>query len=139
MTMTVTGSCLCGAVAFRASLPERHFDVCHCGTCRKWGGGPAFACNAAGLEIADGAPVTWFASSDHAERGFCATCGAHLFWRLKDGGHVSLYAGALDDAGELAFTTEIFVDEQPSTYRFANDTTRMTGAEVLAALAGDAD
>ncbi len=35
-----SGSCLCGAVSVSMDLEKTDFDVCHCGMCRKWGGGP---------------------------------------------------------------------------------------------------
>ena len=35
------GTCLCGGVTILANLEKKSFDACHCGICRKWGGGPA--------------------------------------------------------------------------------------------------
>ena len=46
---------------------------------------------------------------------------------------LALSAGALDDQSRLALTTEIFIDEKPLYYAFANETKKMTGAEVVAA------
>ena len=94
MSETRKGRCLCGAVTFEATLKEPHIETCHCATCRKWSGGPAFATAAEGVDIAPGASPRWFASSDHAERGFCAECGTHLFWRLREGGFVTVFTGA---------------------------------------------
>ncbi len=37
----------------------------------------------------------------------------------------------------VAMTQQIFVDEQPQYYAFANDTARLTGAEVFAAHAAN--
>ncbi len=129
----MTGSCLCGAVTFTATLEAPHIEACHCTTCRKWGGGPAFASTVTSLDLPEDAPIAYFASSDHAERGFCTVCGTHLIWRMKDGSFVTIFAGSLDNADDLPLTGEIYVDEQPATYAFANDTRRMTGAEVIAA------
>src|SRR4051794_39009432 len=36
-----TGTCLCGSVSVSVKLEKCAFDACHCGMCRKWGGGPA--------------------------------------------------------------------------------------------------
>ncbi len=42
MTKTTkqTGSCLCGSVRISAINPSNKVGACHCGMCRKWGGGP---------------------------------------------------------------------------------------------------
>ena len=58
-----------------------------------------------------------------------------MFYRLvgKD-----MYFGsseAFDDRSGMLFTTQVFIDEKPSYYDFANKTDVMTGAEVFAALA----
>ena len=38
----MNGHCLCGCVRFTA--PDiREIGVCHCGFCRRWGGGPLLA------------------------------------------------------------------------------------------------
>lgn len=36
-------SCLCGSVKVGVAEVNPQFTVCHCDTCRKWGGGPLFA------------------------------------------------------------------------------------------------
>lgn len=38
-----SGNCLCGAVQFSAKQASNHVGACHCGMCRKWGGGPLMA------------------------------------------------------------------------------------------------
>jgi len=38
-TMKQTGSCLCGAVSVTANNASTKVGACHCGMCRKWGGG----------------------------------------------------------------------------------------------------
>lgn len=43
-----------------------------------------------------GTPAT-FASSDHADRGFCAACGTPLFYRGKESPRTGLTIGSLDD------------------------------------------
>jgi hypothetical protein len=128
---SATGRCLCGNVTVSLALADR-FDVCHCSTCRRWGGGPMFAVEADGEVRFDGADhIEVFESSDWAERGFCRHCGTHLFYRLKEPVHYALPVGLLDDPGALRFDKEIFVDEQPDSYSFAGDRRRMTGEEVF--------
>jgi hypothetical protein len=137
-TETMTGSCLCGAVRFTAHDVPQELSACHCSMCRKWGGGPSFAVHGQGpVTIDAGADaLVWYGSSDWAERGFCGTCGSNLFYRVK--GETPMWfimAGTLDGFTDLAFTSEIFVDEKPGSYAFAGDRPTMTGAEVFALFA----
>jgi hypothetical protein len=41
--------------------------------------------------------------------------------------------GLFDNQGEFVFDHQIFIDEKPAHYDFANDTTKMTGVELIAA------
>ena len=76
--------------------------------------------------------VSVFDSSKWAERGFCSKCGTHLFYRLKESGQHMVPVGLFDD-DDLVFGTQVFIDEKPAFYRFANETKEMTGAELFAA------
>lgn len=127
------GSCLCGAVRFSIRAAGNSVGACHCSMCRKWGGGPLFAVECGSdLQLEGGDEVSVFSSSDWAERGFCRTCGSHLFYRLKEGGHYAIPVGLLEDSEGLNFDHQIFIDEKPSFYSFANETKTLTGAEVFA-------
>jgi hypothetical protein len=136
----LSGKCLCGVVRFRARAKTLDVAACHCSMCRRWTGGP-FLC----LELAEPAEfegeahVGVYRSSGWGERGFCRECGTTLFWRMQGGGHYAISAGALDSAEGLNFTHQIFIDEKPAFYEFANETAKMTGAEVEAAFAGGGD
>lgn len=134
----VSGKCLCGAVAFSAKIAEPHVGACHCTMCRKWGGGPF-------LEVDCGSDVSYkgaenistFSSSDWAERGFCSRCGSNLFYRLKETGQTMMAVGLLDDQSGLNMNRQVFIDEKPAYYSFAEKTEEMTGAEVFAMFGGD--
>ena len=39
------GNCLCGAIRITAKNINNNVGACHCGMCRKWGGGPLMAVN----------------------------------------------------------------------------------------------
>ncbi|MYN09213.1 GFA family protein [Pseudoduganella aquatica] len=84
----LTGSCLCGAVAYRAEGPVRHASHCYCTMCRKQHGAAAGSyanVAAAGFTIERGAErVTEYASSSHGRRGFCSVCGSNLYWRSTE-------------------------------------------------------
>ncbi|MEO0410949.1 MAG: GFA family protein [Pseudomonadota bacterium] len=126
------GQCLCGAVKVTATPKEMHVDACHCSMCRNWGGSPALSINCTdSFAIADETQVGVYASSEWAERGFCKICGTHLFYRMKDLSFYSIPAGLFGDVDDLAFTLEIYVDEKPGYYDFANETKKMTGEDVM--------
>lgn len=128
----VTGRCLCGASSYAATLKDREIGACHCSMCRRWTAGPFLAVEAEGeISFGSEAPVAIFRASEWGERGFCRDCGTTLFWRMQDGSHIALSAGTLDDDTGFTFASEIFIDEKPAYYEFANATTRLTGQQVF--------
>jgi hypothetical protein len=127
------GSCLCGAVKLVADAFERNLGACHCNMCRKWGGGPLLAVDCGTKVHIEGEEhVTAYDSSEWAQRGFCSQCGTHLFYRLKESSQYHVPIGLFDDRGGIVFESQIFIDEKPDYYSFANETTNMTAAEVFA-------
>lgn len=131
--MDVKGGCLCGAVQVRARIAKRAFGACHCSLCRTWGGGPMLAveCEDA-VEFAGQEHIATYASSTWAERGFCRVCGTHLFYRLRAGGLHALPLGLLEDSRGWHFSAQVFIDDKPEYYSFANPTSNLTGADVFA-------
>ncbi len=139
-TLDLTGSCLCGAVKLKAQAEKPSVGVCHCSSCRTWTGSPMMAIDC-GTSVAfeSEEKVSVYNSSDWAERGFCASCGSSLFYRLKDSGQMIMPVGLFEEGAELHFDHQIFIDEKPNYYDFANETHNMTGAEVFAAYGADTD
>lgn len=93
----IHGSCLCGQVAFEA-VPDRHVIACHCSQCRKQSGhfwAATFAWHTDFRLLRDQG-LRWYAASDQAQRGFCAGCGAFLFWQPAGEARISIAAGAFD-------------------------------------------
>ena len=136
----LTGQCLCGAVMFTATPEKLEMGACHCSMCRRWAGGVFLAVECAALKVADESQLGVFRSSDWGERGFCKACGSTLFWRMQNSdGHAAISLQAFEKPEQFAFASEIFVDEQPSNYAFANKTKRMSGAEVIAAFEAGAN
>ncbi len=128
------GHCLCGAVKFTAAPSRMEMGVCHCSMCRRWSGGVFMGVQCGSdVKVGDEGQVTAYKSSGYGERCFCTTCGATLFWRLQGGALHVVSAQAFDDPGAFKFVSEIFVDEQPANYCFANDAKRLTGPEFIAA------
>lgn len=131
------GHCLCGAVSFEAEIPSHDVTVCHCGMGRRWGSAPLTGLETGNAPVFAGeVDIAIYKSSDWEKRGFCRRCGTNLFWRLGDGSFWSLCVGTLDDRSELSLRTEIFTESKPPFYAFANDTKKLSGAEVMAHLAG---
>ncbi|PZQ52546.1 MAG: aldehyde-activating protein [Rhodovulum sulfidophilum] len=139
--MEMKGHCLCGAVAFEAEVADgTEAHACHCSMCRRWVGGPNLSVEIApdAIRFVEGAPIATRASSDWAERAWCADCGSTLFYRLTDGpkaGWLYLALGLLDDPSLVRLGGEIYIDAKPDCYALAGDHFRMTGAEFEAAMA----
>jgi hypothetical protein len=136
MSNTLSGGCLCGAVRFTATPKSSEFDVCHCSMCRRWSAGPFFAMACKGaVEVLDTSSLGVYRSSEWAERCFCRHCGSVLFYRLVEHDFCAVSAEAFDNRDGFAFTSQVFIDEKPAYYDFANKTHNMTGKEVFAAFA----
>ena len=139
MADALKGRCLCGAVAFTATPEAMEMALCHCAMCRRWAGGPMMAVTCGSdVAVTGEENLGVYQSSDWGERCFCSTCGATLFWRMRDGSHTAISAQAFEDPAAFALTTEIFIDEKPDNYAFAGETHKMTGAEVIAMFTGGA-
>lgn len=129
------GKCLCGAIT--VTTPDKqHVDACHCGMCRRWGGGPALGvlCGT-DVQITGADHVKAYRSSDWAERAFCRECGTHLYYKLLPTGDYFVPAGLFQDGVEFEFTEQVCIDRKPAYYDFANQTVNLTEAEVFAKFA----
>jgi hypothetical protein len=98
----VTGSCLCGGIAYEVTSELGPVALCHCGMCRK-ASGSAFASNASvsrdGFRLTRGADlVQRYESSPGRWRCFCRVCGSPVFSEAREGpGLVRLRLGLFDD------------------------------------------
>ncbi len=126
------GACLCGAVSVTAQAKSHSIGVCHCKMCRQWGGGPMFAAECEQAVTFEGeAHIATFRSSEWAERGFCKTCGTHLFFRFTEDNHYAIPIGLLEDSDAWALFEQIFIDRKPAFYSFAENTKNLTEDEVF--------
>ncbi len=118
-----TGSCLCGGVSYEIVGALRDIVACHCVQCRKTSGHHVAATRAEAkdLTIHAAETLTWFSSSQGAERGFCNRCGGNLFWRRVGGDKVSIMAGTLDDPVGLPFNRHIFAKYKADYYDLPAD------------------
>lgn len=131
--MKVQGKCLCGSIELTAELANEEVAACHCGMCRRWSGGPFLGVDCGdSVQVSNKELVATYQSSDWAERSFCSKCGTHLYYLLKPANQYHVPVGLFNSHVDYKFTHQIFIDSKPDYYQFANDTTNMTEAEVLA-------
>lgn len=124
-----TGGCLCGGVRYAIDTHPEPISFCHCSQCRRQHShvGAYTGLPRAALRLLNDATLTWYASSDRARRGFCARCGAGLFWEALDqsdaegGPRITVTAGSLDDASALRVERHIFVDHKGAYYDIGDD------------------
>jgi len=121
---SIFGRCLCGAVRFELVPPVRDVVVCHCRQCARWTGYAvaATAVEPSNLAIRSGsAQIKWFASSAHAERGFCGICGSSLFWKPGDATRIVVLAGTLEPPTGLSVVAHVYVGDKSDYYEIAGD------------------
>ena len=132
-----TGQCLCGAVKFRAAPKTADVGVCHCSMCRRISAGPFFAIDCGDTLVFENEDkLGVYNSSEWAERGFCKDCGSTILWRLKDRSINIVAVDLFNDLEGLRLDHEVYIDEKPGYYRFAEKTTQLTGAQVMEMFAG---
>jgi hypothetical protein len=110
----MTGGCQCGAIRYRLEGAPIRANICHCRMCQKAGAAPFMAFAAIPVEkfsVAKG-DIATFASSDIAERGFCAACGTPLTYRAVKGSTISVTILSLDDPDAVAPDTQLGVESQ---------------------------
>jgi hypothetical protein len=133
--LEASGGCYCGAVRYRAKAVSREVTECHCSQCRKQAG-HRFASTGAktsDIEIDGADNITWYRASPDAERGFCSTCGSHLFWRMSAEDYTAILAASLDEPSGLRVTKHIFVADKGDYYEIDDDLPRFAGYDTPAA------
>lgn len=126
----MNGHCLCGAVQLTCA-DARDVGVCHCGSCRRWSGGPMLAVHCgAGVAVRGEDHVSVYASSAWAERAFCKQCGTHLYYRLHATGEYFVPAG-LFESNDFELRSQIYIDRKPAYYAFVNQTPTLTEQQVI--------
>ena len=115
------GSCLCGAVRYRVRGSLRDVVFCHCTRCRRTHGHFAAytACARDDLDLLERRGLRWF-ELDGARRGFCAECGASLFWEREGRPEISIAAGTLTEPTGLRPSRHIFTADAGDYYVIAD-------------------
>lgn len=116
--MALRGSCLCGAVAFRSDADWRDAVSCHCNECRKQSGHffAAAPVPRDGLAFDRDDGLRWYNSSDQARRGFCATCGATLFFDFHGSDKIFIAGGVIDGPTGGRIARQMWVEEKGDYY-----------------------
>ena len=116
------GACLCGAVTIEVEGELPPPDACHCSQCRRQSGHywastdvPRTAVTLRGDDH-----VTWYQSSPKVRRGFCATCGAFLFWDPPGRDRIAIAMGAFDQPTGTRLEKHIFTADKGDYYDIAD-------------------
>lgn len=132
MSEALKCKCMCGEVRFSATPTNMEMGACHCTMCSKWAGGVFLNVSCDTVVFEDESKITAFKSSEWGERVFCTACGSTLVWRTRDKKHNGVSVQAFENPGQFEFTHQIFVDNKPDNYAFANKTAMKTEAEIMA-------
>jgi hypothetical protein len=107
-----TGGCACGSVRYRLAAEPFDAGWCHCRDCQLNSGSPAMAFASVSFDdfvVEQGADlIRSFASSDHARRSFCGSCGTPLHFRENEGATIDFTLATLDDPNDVPPAFHIF-------------------------------
>lgn len=120
MTQPFQGACLCGAITFEITATPTPPTACHCGQCRAQVSLAFASAQVPRTKLSLQGTPTWYRSSPKAERGFCPTCGAVLFWRHDDEDTISFSLGALKSPTGLSLAKHIFSADKGDYYTIAD-------------------
>ncbi len=125
----VSGGCYCARVRYLANGVSRQVTECHCSQCRKQAGHryASAGAKASDIEIEGAAIVTWYRASPDAERGFCSTCGSHLFWKPSNEDYIAILAASIDEPTGLRMAKHIFIDDKGDYYEITDGLPQFAG------------
>ncbi len=125
----VGGGCYCGRVRYRANNVSLQVTECHCSQCRKQAGHryAGTGAKASDIEIEGVTNLTWYRASPDAERGFCSTCGSHLFWKPSNKDYMGILAASVDEPSGLRMAKHIFVDDKGDYYEITDGLPQYAG------------
>ena len=115
---TLTGSCLCGSLAYSLTGEPALFFHCHCSRCRKSSG----TGHASNLFVKN-AEVAWSGDTEliknyklpeatRFSRSFCTNCGGAVPMEIPDAKMVFVPAGTLNDEPNIAPQARIFYESK---------------------------
>lgn len=118
------GGCQCGAVRYAFYAPLENSHVCHCRMCQRATGGVFAALAGTAPENfawTRGMPG-YFASSNLAQRAFCAACGTPLSFKY-DTPTARMYTtiGSLDHPESAPIVKQFGIESRLSWVKFCDD------------------
>jgi len=123
---------LCGAVRFAVDLPTLFCAHCHCSMCRRahgagfvtWFGAPYES-----FRVTAGADkLVRYASSDHATRSFCGTCGSSLFFEsTQRPDQLDIVLANMDTAIDREPEFHVFTDVRADWVHVTDELPRLGG------------
>lgn len=120
------GKCLCGETIVKVEKQVKKVLACHCSMCRKQTAGPIFYAEAIqerAVHFLSDTHLSIYSSSKIAERAFCRKCGTFVYFKEKDKDFLHFNVELFDEAVDtLEFKEEIYYEDKPSYYTFANQT-----------------
>ena len=125
--MEWTGSCLCGAVKYRAKADPFWVGHCRCLECQRWTGSAAFTgafFKPNVLEWTRGEPE-FYASSKKVQRSFCPKCGSSLGFHRAE--HEGVTAGTLDNPETIEPEVHMFAEHEHAWAKFDDGLPRQEG------------
>jgi hypothetical protein len=117
--MSLSGSCLCGAVRYVIDGEPKFASKCYCKDCQKeTGTGHITAIAVPDAAVHFTGEIKQFSkqgdSGQLVVRGFCPTCGTTLFGRPQMfSGLTLIRAGTLDDASSIKPSVAVFGSRAP--------------------------
>lgn len=116
----LSGSCLCGAVAYEVDSGAGSIMHCHCETCRKTHGSAFSSVMPVPRErfrfVRGEDLLSVFESSPGKFRKFCSRCGSHIVAQRTDASVTLLRLGCLDTAVEADNACHIWRSDAASWY-----------------------
>ena len=110
-TMQVTGSCHCGAIAYRATVDPAQVVICHCTDCQQLTGTAyrvSVPTSASSFQLLKGTPKVYVKVGDNGARrgqGFCGDCGSPIYTYAADEPEIRSYGlrvGCIQERRDLA-------------------------------------
>ncbi|MBY5991780.1 GFA family protein [Ferrimonas balearica] len=127
----LSGSCLCGAVAFTVADQFDYVGNCLCSECRKFTGSDYSSAAGIGQEHFDwvkgSESVRYYQKSEATTLAFCQTCGSSLFSIKSDTGRYNIRLGVLDDAPSQKPAFHIHVDSKAPWLALNDDLVKFPG------------
>lgn len=120
-TNPATGGCICGGVRYQVSdrTKLRQVVACHCEQCRRFSGHFIAASGAKHqyFTLLKQETLRWYNYIPNVNQGFCGECGCSLFFDYPKEARISIAAGSLDDASDLALAAQIYCAEAGQYYQ----------------------